>query len=78
MVLGANKKPKPNLKPKLYNSLIDYSYPKIVIDEEEIAEEFYHYFFGGEVVCSSNPYLPSQESHWYGSVCALLHLKFPR
>ena len=26
MVLRANKKPKPNLKPKLYNSLIDYPY----------------------------------------------------
>ena len=23
------------------------------------------------------PHLPSLESHWFGSMCALLHLKFP-
>ena len=29
MVLSANKKTKPNLKPKLYNSLIDYPSPSV-------------------------------------------------
>ena len=32
-------------------------------------------FWGG--VMFFKPHLPSPESHWVGSICALLHLKFP-